>query len=112
MLANLFLTIKKFSFSIFFIPAIMLVAALIVLDGQLLAGMSMGSTATMGIISLVLAFLATVAYSMVAAFIIKRALVASRIIPNSNSKQSTSKKAEEDGMSKEPEKEKPNAATP
>lgn len=95
-----------------FISTIMLVAALIVLDGQLLAGMSMGSTATMGIISLVLAFLATVAYSMAAAFIIKRALVASRIIPSSNSKQSTSKKAEEDGMSKEPEKEKPNAATP
>lgn len=95
----------------FFIPAIMLVAALIVLDGQLLAGMSMGSTATMGIVSLVLAFLATVAYSVAAAFIIKRALVASQINPNSNSKQSTSEKAEQDG-SKEPEKEKPDAAIP
>lgn len=97
--------------SLSFISTIMLVAALIILDGQLLAGMSMGSTATMGIVSLVLAFLATVAYSVAAAFIIKRALVASQINPNSNSKQSTSEKAEQDG-SKEPEKEKPDAAIP
>lgn len=69
--------------SLSFISTIMLVAALIILDGQLLAGMSMGSTATMGIVSLVLAFLATVAYSVAAAFIIKRALVASQINPNS-----------------------------
>ena len=90
------------------ISAIMLVAALIILNKELLTGMSLGDTANLGIVSLVFAFLATVAYAVAAAFIIKRALsTASRTAPErEQTKSKTESKDEKNGTKTE------NAATP
>lgn len=56
--------------------AIMLISALVVLNGELTSDMKLSETSNLGIVSLVFAILATVAYSVAAAFIIKGALVA------------------------------------
>lgn len=54
----------------------MLISALVVLNGELTSDMKLSETSNLGIVSLVFAILATVAYSVAAAFIIKGALVA------------------------------------
>ena len=81
----------------------MLVAALIILNKELLTGMSLGDTANLGIVSLVFAFLATVAYAVAAAFIIKRALsTASRTAPEKvQAKSQTESKDEKKGADTE-----------
>ena len=86
----------------------MLVAALIILNKELLTGMSLGDTANLGIVSLVFAFLATVAYAVAAAFIIKSALsTASRTAPVKEQAKSQTESKDEKKVA-----ETENAATP
>ncbi|XP_062591196.1 uncharacterized protein LOC134252707 [Saccostrea cucullata] len=91
------------------ISTLMLLVALVMLNGELVSGMELGKTATMGIVALVFAFLATVTYSVAAAFIIKGAMSPKTAKVNDESTENSTEM-------KETEKEKPsteaNTASP
>jgi hypothetical protein len=79
----------------------MLLAALVVLNGELTSDMKLGDTATLGIVALVFAVLATASYSVATGFIIKGALAA-KTAPmeesssnDENEKKSDAKKSED-----------------
>lgn len=75
----------------------MVLAAILILNKELVHGMSLGNTATLGYVATVSAFLSTVSYTVAAVFIIKKALSSSKTAPSESETA-----APKEGENKEP----------
>lgn len=85
-----------------FISAVMLLAAVLVLNDQLISGMSMGDTAKLGYVATVFAFLSAAVYTTAAVLVIKHALASAK----TSQSPPTNQKAEITEMALESNKEK------
>ena len=65
-----------------FCLAVMVLAAILILNKELVSGMSLGNTSTLGYVATVFAFLSTASYTVAAVFIIKKALSSSKTAPS------------------------------
>lgn len=103
-LINLFiyLFVRSFIHSFHFISAVMLLAAVLVLNDQLISGMSMGDTAKLGYVATVFAFLSAAVYTTAAVLVIKHALASAK----TSQSPPTNQKAEITEMALESNKEK------
>ncbi|XP_011434375.3 uncharacterized protein [Magallana gigas] len=85
-----------------FVATVMLLAAVLVLNDQLISGMSMGDTAKLGYVATVFAFLSAAVYTTAAVLVIKHALASAK----TSQSPPTNQKAEITEMALESNKEK------